>query len=57
MPINFYLTTSSQFGSLESVVDDWLGTGLDARHVVSHGVHAGLGGVDLDENQKTLESL
>ena len=42
-------TTSSQFGSLESVVDDWLGTGLDARHVVSHGVHAGLGGVDLDD--------
>eukprot|EP00355_Strombidium_rassoulzadegani_P001061 CAMPEP_0168610860 /NCGR_PEP_ID=MMETSP0449_2-20121227/2026_1 /TAXON_ID=1082188 /ORGANISM="Strombidium rassoulzadegani, Strain ras09" /LENGTH=112 /DNA_ID=CAMNT_0008651221 /DNA_START=76 /DNA_END=415 /DNA_ORIENTATION=+ len=36
-------------GSLELVVDDGLGAGLDTGDVVSHGVEAGLSGVDLDD--------
>ena len=35
-------------GTLELVMDDWLGAGLNASNVVSHWVKAGLGGVDLD---------
>ena len=40
--------TRSVAGSLEGVVNDGLGAGLNAGHVVSHGVHARLGRVDLD---------
>ena len=39
----------ASLGALEAVVDDGLGAGLDASDVVTHGVEAGLGGVDLDD--------
>ena len=35
--------------ALELVVNDWLHASLNACDVVSHGVHAGLGGVNLDD--------
>ena len=34
--------------ALEAVVNDWLNACLDASDVVSHGIHACLCGVDLD---------
>jgi hypothetical protein len=44
--------------ALEAVVDDGLHAGLNTGHVVSHGVHASLGGVDLDDVLKlSLASL
>jgi hypothetical protein len=35
--------------TLEAVVDDWLHASLNTGDVVSHGIHASLGGVDLDD--------
>ena len=35
-------------GTLELVMDNWLGAGLNASNVISHWVEASLGGVDLD---------
>ena len=35
-------------GSLELVMDNWLGTGLDASNIISHWIEASFGGVDLD---------
>jgi len=46
---------SIALGALKCVVDDWLGASLDASHVVSHGVHARLGWVDLNDlNESSL---
>ena len=41
-------------GSLELVVDDGLGTGLDTGNVVSEGIHATLCGIDFDNVDKLL---
>lgn len=35
--------------ALKLVVNDWLHTCLNACDVVSHGIHASLSGVDLDD--------
>ena len=50
--------TGCSVSALEAVVDDGLNAGLDAGHVISHGVHASLGRVDLDDVLKlSLASL
>lgn len=50
--------TGRSVSALKAVVDNRLHAGLDAGHVVSHGVHASLGGVDLDNVLKlSLASL
>jgi hypothetical protein len=38
--------------ALELVVNDWLRASLNACDVVSHGIHASLGGVDLNDALK-----
>ena len=38
--------------ALELVVNDWLCACLNASDIVSHGVHASLSGVDLDDTFK-----
>jgi hypothetical protein len=43
------LALNRSVGALEVVVNDWLHTSLDTGDVVTHGIHASLGRVDLDD--------
>ncbi len=43
------LALSRSVGALEVVVDEWLHTSLDTGDVVTHGIHASLSRVDLDD--------
>ena len=47
MPLDVVAPKGS-VGSLKVVVDDGLNAGFGACNVITHGVEAGLGGVDLD---------